>query len=468
MPIDAEVPGEPGWWLHRLLNRLAGELPELELLHSYYEGTNGIPAHADKSVRQAFKRLMAMSRTNFAELIVEAVRERMRPSGFRTGAAGDDLDDSEAWRIWQANSLDADSSLVDRFALSMRRGYVIVGAPNDDLGGAPLITPEDPRQVITESAPGRRRKTIAAVKLFRDDVNGVDVVYLYRPGIVFRAERSIPQGEQSTSLNATSGWEWVDGGQNLPEGLDDVVPVVPFVLNPVDPCGVAEFEPHLSLLDRINYTVLSRLEIATLQAFKQRAVKGVPDKDEHGNDINYDDIFAADPAALWVLPEAAEIWESGQVDLGPIRQAVRDDVQDLAAVTRTPLYYLTPDSNNGSAEGASLAREGLIFKTTDRIAQASESWEQVMSLAFRFKGDEQRANRLDMEVLWTPPDRFSLAEKYDAASKATAAGVPWRSVMSSVLQFSPQEIERMEAERAQDLLLTASLTQPPAPGAPAA
>jgi hypothetical protein len=57
----------------------------------------------------------------------------------------------------------------------------------------------------------------------------------------------------------------------------------------------------------------------------------------------------------------------GQVDLGPVRQAIRDDVQDLAAVTRTPLFYLTPDAANGSAEGASLAREGLVFKTEDRI-----------------------------------------------------------------------------------------------------
>lgn len=460
--IDASESGSPGWWLHRLLNRMANELPDLERLHSYYEGTNGIPAHADKALRQAFQRLMYMARTNFPELVVEAVRERMKPTGFRTGAAGDDLDDREAWRIWQANSLDADSALVDRFALSMRRGYVIVGGTNERTG-LPRITPEDPRQVIHEASPQDRREIVAALKLFRDDVNGTDVAYLYRPGLVYVAMR---RAAEDGALQPTSGWEWTGDPARLPEALGDVVPVIPFVLNPVNTAGVAEFEPHLPLIDRINYTILNRLEIATLQAFKQRAVKGVPDRDEHGNEINYDDIFAADPGALWVLPQTAEIWESGQVDLGPIRQAIRDDVQDLAAVTRTPLYYLTPDSSNGSAEGASLAREGLIFKTQDRIAQASESWEQVMSLAFRFAGDPERANRADMEVLWTPPDRFSLAERYDAASKAQAAGVPWRSVMADVLQFSPQQIARMEAERATDLLLTQSLA--PTPNAPVA
>src|SRR5690606_20210495 len=107
-----------------------------------------------------------------------------------------------------------------------------------------------------------------------------------------------------------------------------------------------------------------------------------------------------------------EIWESQQVDIGPILNSVRHDVQDLAAVTRTPLFYLTPDATDGSAEGASLAREGLIFKTRDRLSQAGESWEQVMALAFLFAGDRERASVVDMETIWLPPERHSLAERY--------------------------------------------------------
>jgi hypothetical protein len=160
------------------------------------------------------------------------------------------------------------------------------------------------------------------------------------------------------------------------------------------------------------------------------------------------------------------MWESGAVDLNPIRQAIRDDVQDLAASTRTPLFYLTPDAANGSAEGASLARESLVFKTWDRLAQTGESWEQVMSTAFLFSGDQRRASRRDMEIVWASPERYSLAERYDAASKAQAAGVPWRQVMSSVLQYSPQEIDRMSAERASDALLASFMA--PAPVAPPA
>jgi hypothetical protein len=454
--IDVSEVGSEGWWMKRLFGELEQRRARAHLLDTYYRGENGIPVLATKATRDAYRRLMAMARTNFAELAVEAVRERMMPVGFRTGAEPDDLGDKEAWRIWQANALDADAALVHRSSLAMADGYVIVGDVDDDLG-APLITTEDPREVITAHDPRNRRRVRAGLKAYYDDEQGIEVAYVYVPGEVHRAVRERPkvaEGETPEPVSwQDSGWTWDGDVTVLPD--PKMVPVVRFP-NRADNFGrsLGEFEPHLPLLDRINFTILSRLEIATMQAFRQRAVKGdLPTHDDEGNEVDYDDIFANDPGALWMLPATAEMWESGVVDLGPIRSAVRDDVQDFAAVTRTPLFYLTPEANNGSAEGASLAREGLVFKTGDRVTQASDPWERVMSYAFLMAGDEDRAKRADMQVLWAPPERFSLSEKYDAASKAAAAGVPWRTVMSDVLQFDPQKIERMEGERATDALL---------------
>lgn len=453
--IDAKQPNTPGWWLERLLKQLHQRNDSTNRLDAYLCGTNGIPITRTKATREAYQRLMHMARLNMAELVVEAPRERMAPVGFRTGADADAAGDGAAWDIWQRNSLDADSSIVHRSMLGLRYGYVIVGPVDPDIG-APLITPEDPRQVITEADPRRRRRTLAGLKVWRDEVAGVDHAYLYLPGQLAKAKRDIP----AVGIDATAGdmdsWSW-ENSQTERTGIGRV-PVVPFVNRPdAFGRGTGEFEPHLGVLDRINYTILSRLEIATLQAFRQRAVKGVPTEDQAGNPIDYDDIFSSDPGAMWLLPQTADLWESGQVDLNPIREATRDDIRDLAAVSRTPLFYLAPDAANGSAEGAALAREGLVFKTSDRISQTSDSWEEAMSLAFEYKGDTERAARGDMEVIWAPPERFSLAERYDAASKAQAAGVPWRTVMTDVLQFSPQQVDRMEVERSADALLLADL-----------
>lgn len=455
--IDAKEPGTPGWWMSKLMAEQHNRRIRLNRLDAYYRGRPDLP-NVDTVTSVSFEAIMRKARANFAELIVEAVRERMRPVGFRTGGDDNELGDKEAWRIWQANSLDADSALVHRSSLSMSDAYVIVGPVSLETG-APVITPEDPRQVITAEDPVQRRRTIAALKVFHDDMLERDRAFVYLPGQVWKASRKARSTDALSyagnySSIAIGDWDW-DGVEELEY---PIVPVVRFANRASmmsEPMG--EFESVIPALDRINHMILQRLVIATLQAFKQRAVKGVPTHDASGAEVDYRDVFSADPGAMWLLPDGAEIWESQQADLSGILLSVRHDLLDLAAATRTPLHIFTPDAANGSAEGASLSRESLVFKTEDRLTQAGESWEQVMSHAFLFAGDQRRASRGDMECLWAPPERFSMAERYDAASKASAAGVPWRSVMLNTLGFSPQEVERMEIERASDLALGASM-----------
>ena len=218
-----------------------------------------------------------------------------------------------------------------------------------------------------------------------------------------------------------------------------------------------EFEPYLDIIDRINHMILQRLVIATTQAFRQRVLKGdFPTHDQDGNEIDYNGIFESQAGSLWMVPENADVMELGQADMNGILMAVRADIQDFAAVTRTPMHYLNPEGANGSAEGAALAREGLVFKAEDRIARATSGWSKVMSLMFRWLGDQERANLLDLEPIWKPAERYSLAERADANSKFQ--DIPFRSRMSLIGQFSPAEVAQMEVERAGEQLLIETLT----------
>jgi hypothetical protein len=208
--------------------------------------------------------------------------------------------------------------------------------------------------------------------------------------------------------------------------------------------------------------ILQRLVIATTQAFRQRVLKGdFPTHDSDGNEIDYNGIFESSAGALWVIPEGADVDELGQAEISGILNAVRADIQDFAAVTRTPMHYFSPEATNGSAEGAQLAREGLVFKTEDRIARVSPGWSRVMSLLFKWVGDDVRASLLDLEPLWKPAERYSLAERADANSKFQ--DIPFRSRMSLIGQFSPAEIDEMEVQRAGETLLTEALLGAPAP-----
>lgn len=457
MAIDTSRPLSPGWWLNRLVCELSQRVTDLERLDCYYRGDPPVPT-MPKNCRPVIQHLVRKCRANWANLIVEAVRERMRVVGFRTGAAGDELGDELAWQIWQANNLDADSGMVHRAKMAMRDAYVIVGDidPETEL---PLITPEDPRQVITAHDPVNRRKVVAAVKVFCDDIADVDRAYVYLPGEVWRAERkrgSVPiyergrrQGRERaarTLLLNGSDWDWVGEPDRLPT---DRVPVVRFP-NRADLYGrsLGEFEDVTDDIDRINIMLLQRTVIAIMQAFRQRAIIGqLPAEDENGNKIDYDSELSMDPAALWQLPADVTMWESAGVDLTPILESVKADVRDLAATTRTPMFYLFPDAANGSAEGATLQREGLVFKVADRIIEASDPWETVMSLAFEVLGDAERASQRDTEAIWQSPERFSLSATQDANLKAKAGDVPWRTRMLDILGYSPQQVDRMEAER---------------------
>jgi hypothetical protein len=452
----AGAPGTPAWWLARLLSGLSAQASKASRLDTYYRGEQGIPVHANRSVAEAYSRLMAISGTDFALLIVEAIRERMSPGGFRTGATPDRRGDTDAWAIWQANGLDADCDLVHRSMLALSAGYTIIG--RDEETGEVVITPEDPRQVYAETDPIRRRIVRAAIKVFYDDRLGADRAFLYLPGRLYRAIRTptgVDFGDLSESFDL-SGWEWeTSTAEIIPSRR---IPVVPF-LNRPDIFGrpIGEFELVIPILDRINYSILNRLEIATLQAFRQRAVKGLQQRDAEGNLIDYDNVFAADPGALWQLPETAELWESGQVDLGPIRSAIRDDVEHLAAVSRMPVGYLQPDAE--SAAGVEYQREGLVFTAEDRCKQAGESWEQTMSIAFEIAGDFERANRSGMEVIWKSVERATLTQRASAASQAQAAGLPWRASMEMFFDASQQQIDRWEAERAAETIRNAALAQ---------
>ena len=486
MPIDITGRASPGWWLNLLAQRAnarllgSGRQVGLNTLWDYYSGDPPPPTSA-ANAKEAWAAFMRQARTNFAELVVEAVRDRLQVTGIRTGAAADEAGDEAAWRIWQANSLDADQATLFRLALVMRESYVIVGDPSGSDHDEPVITVEDPRQVITAQDPVDKRRVRAGLKQWCDYDEGVERAYLYLPGAVFRAARELPtpQSYYGTAYPISGvrpvatgfyGWEWDGPPQVLPETLAGRVPIVRFVNQPdAYGFGRGEFEGHTDVLDRINTMILQRVVIAVMQAFRQRALRKAADAEPlprvdpvTGEDIDYDQVFAADPAALWDLPPGIDIWESASADLGPLLQADRSDVLHLAAVTRTPMHYLSPEGANQTAEGASLVREGNISKVTDRQRVFGESVEAMMSLAFLWKGDLERASLVDMETLWQAADQYTLTERMAAAVQAKAAGLPWETILREVLQFTPQQIARADAERASDLLFAPLDTAPAA------
>lgn len=455
---DARTPNSPDWWLLRLGQRLGADIGRMDRLDDYWRGDHPLP-FGNMKMREAYRRFQKQSKTNFCKLVAESVVERIKVTGFRTGSGGSETLDKEAWGWWQSNHLDADSGLVHRAAIVMSRAYVIVGEDPDN-PGRPLVTGEDPRQVIHESSPTNRRKRLAAMKTWWDDVNSRQLAVLYLPDTICYYRGRV-QKQAPTNMWTQGAWE-IDDTDEYPTGTAvntlGEVPVVPFLCCP-DLGGntLGEFEDCIPIQDRINTEVLDRMVISAMQAYRQRWATGVDLTDENGQPSG-----GFDPGAdlLWnVSDEAAKFGEFSPVDLTSVLKAVEADVQHLAAITRTPPHYLLGAIVNASGDALAAAETGLTSKVTERSVEFGESWETVYQLAGLVQGQKVPD---DCEVIWQDPQFRTLMEMAAASVQLVTAGVPWRTRMA-LLDFTPSQIDRMQSERAADVMLNAVLAPPMLP-----
>lgn len=473
-PDLVKTPDTDEWWMVRLGSKLGKRLPRVRTLEAWMDGNPPL-AHPDAD-NGGFARIQKFARLNLAELIINAVLYRMQVLTFRTAAEGDQNGDAEANKLLKVNDFKIVSAQAIEWMLTLHESYLICGPRDfDDPSRGVLISAEHPDQVITEDDPMNPGYALAALKIYRDDLTNSDVAVLYRKDYARVARRVgsnsiLPRKDRMSAWNFRgNNWTWdTPSTEEVEAGITHwfndegnyVQPTHterPPVFRLTNRGGKGEFEKHLPTLERINHTILQRMIIIAFQAFRQRGIKGVPSTDKDGKEIDYTDIFSSDPGAVWLLPATADFWESGQADIGPVLTAVKDDIIHLAVSSSTPLFSVVPDAANGSAEGAALQREGLIFKTEACIDLADSAFCRMMGSAFEIVGDTQRAELAEISSVWASPRRSSLQERATAAVQAKVAGVPWRTLMEKFVELTPDEIAKAEDERLDDAFMS-SLT----------
>lgn len=481
--IDFDEPQSPGWWLNilgrelqeRRLGRSGGKRysrstgkpqrvrPGLDLLHDHLEGDPPL-LNCARGWDEHFREVVRLGRLNVAALAIESKSNRMKLRDFRTAAPDDTLGDVTARDIMRANNMRVVARDVHDGMLALADSYVTITPPSDTK--YPLVTAEDARECITAHDPASG-KTLASLKMFRDDWDSADLAYLFiRIGGTVRQFVAVkPRGISSlgeTPFRVNQSWDWKEDTFAKPVPANRM-PVVRFR----NYRSRGEYEPHLATLDRINDKIVNEMTIAKVQAFRQRAIKGLPDTQKQlvdgkmiEQEIDYSGVFEAAPGSLWQVPADVEFWESSAVDLSPIRMAIKDDLEHFAAVTSTPLHTITPDAASGSAEGASLMRESSVDAAMTRIDYADRSWAEVMATCFAFMGDTVRADVTQIEPIWGPVERYSLSERADAASKAKTT-LPDAAIQTDIWQYAPADVPVLRAMRGADLLFQApSLSAP--------
>lgn len=482
MPIDTSEPYSPGWWLQHLASALhdrrrgryggrafsrksvqsSGVRPGLELLASYLAGDPPLREDIHSEWSAPFRQFLRMGRMNIAPKLVSSTTNRMGLRDFRTAAVADELGDVKARELMRRNKLKLRAREVHDYMCGLGDGYAIV-TPPDAFRAWSLITAESPLECITSEDPatGERR---AGLKMFRDEVEGVDYGFLFLPGELYVARCEVPTSTLFTSKRfvLSDRWEWdFDKFDTVP---GDKVAMVRFQ----NKNGVGEVEGQLDTLDRINDKLFNEWWIGKIQAFRQRALEMAPEDDASGasatddpdpldmSDEDWSELFTSAPDAMWKLPAGAKIWESKETDVRQLVDSIKAELQWLAFTSSKPLHLITPDAANGSAEGATTQKEEHTFEIWDRQDRAEAAWAETMAMAFEFQGDAERADVSQIEVIWGPTEIHSLQEK--SAAAANLKGVlPVEAIQSDYLQYSPADVvDRLRPMRNRELLQAAT------------
>ena len=404
---------------------LEARLPGVEQYDAYYLGAHRV-AFATSKWRETFGNLFRELADNWAQLVVDASVERLKVEGFRFGPAGDEADD-EAWALWQANYLDADSSLAHTEACKSGIAYVLV-TPSDD-PDTPRITVEHPAQMITMHAADDRRRRIAAFKRWAD---GEDTLaMLYTPEAFHPLRR--PANKET----------WSAAGEPVPNPIG-IVPVVPMLNNPnILGTGISDLNVVVPLQDAINKLLADLLVNSEYVAFPQRWVTGLEiPTDENGRALDREH-FLSSVSRMWVAEDKeVQFGQLPEAEGGGYVREIEMLIQHVAAQTRTPPHYLLGSSGNfPSGESLKATETGLVAKVKRKQLTFGESWEEAMRLAFAYRGDKGRATAANAETIWADPESRTEGELVDALTKMRTLGVPLEALWER-WGASPQQIER--------------------------
>ena len=443
----------PAGWLNLLERRLHERWSHWQTFDSYYDGEHNLSGWL-RSVQSAFQgtvvgNLLRDLRDNYMQLVVDAPAERLRVQGFRFGDQEDA--DADAWRIWQANGLDAQANMVHTEAIKLGEAYWLIQP-----GASPRITAEHPSQVIVACAPGDRRRRLAALKKWTDD-DGFAYANIYLPDRVVKWRSKEP-------VRQIDRLSWVQQ-ETVANPLGEV-PVVPMPNNPSMMRGGRSDLAFgaTSLQDQIVKTVADLLIGAEYHGLPQRVLLGVePPRDPDTNrPIPFEQ---AAKSRLWYFNSPdAKAHEFSQADLKGLRESVDGFIGDLAAQTRIPIYYFRPQAiSNISAEALIGLDAGLVSKTNDKKDAFGEGHEEAMRLAFAsVDPSDPRAQATEAETVWADTENRSQAQVVDGAVKLASIGVPQEALWSRI-GASPQEVDRWKMMQSMQEIMGGA--QPPQPGA---
>lgn len=428
----------------RLTNKLSSDCLDLDILDSYYNGSQRI-RDLGISVPPQLRGLHTV--VGWPQIAVDAVEERLNVDGFRYPSTVDA--DERLWSIWQANNLDEESQLAHLDALIYGRSYIAVGTAEDS--EIPLITVETARQMTLEYDVSRRAVK-AALRVYGAALDGrATLATLYLP-------------DQTISLasGGSSGWQVVDRDvHNF-----GAVPVTRLANRQriTERSGASEINQAVrSITDSACRTLLGMEVTRELFAAPARYLLGASEsafQEADGTPKSKWQTYAGVFNAIEADEEGnvPTIWQAPSLDPSVYTRIIDSYAQEFAAITGLPAALLGRSSDNPpSADAIRSAENRLVMRVKRRQQTFSGGWEDALRLALKFMGSST-AEDAQIETMWTSPATPTPGATSDAVTKQIASGaLPATSdVTLGALGYSSVQRARIAIDRKREAGQTAA------------
>jgi hypothetical protein len=383
----------------------------------YYDGDHDL-AFATEKFQNTFGALFREFALNLCPVICDAVRDKLRVTGFSLEGAvsdqrsavgkngSDSLDslnspDSATRLIWQRNRMATRAGEIHKEALKNGDAYAIVW-PN--VAGEAVIYPNRAANITVaydDDAPGRIAWA-AKMWLSVDKHTRLNLFYPDRiEKYISRTQGEAPSldAKDFAPLSPRSGFRVSSSGLGNaePETRNPepfaianpygIVPVFHFANNAdLGLTGRSELEAAIPVQDGLNKSVLDMLVAMEFSAYRQRWAAGIEiEYDADGKPIAP---FTAGVDHLWITenPQA----HFGDFEAAELEQflKVKDSFRvDMASVTGTPLHYFLQTAGDfPSGESLKKAETRFLAKVRDRQESFGQVWADVMQFALRIEG----------------------------------------------------------------------------------
>ena len=410
-----------------LSRRLFTSYADDQRFDRYYEGSQRL-AHIGLAVPPELRKFETV--LNWCRTVVDSVSDRMRMKAFYLPG---EQQASEALReSWDYNNLDSESIAHHQEMLILGRGFVSVGANEED-PEFPLIQVENPRELAVD-IDHRHRRLRAAVRVMpsENDAPGTPSnAVLYLPDSTMRLKRH--QGR------------WVVEDRD-DHGLGRV-PLVMFLnrRRVGQWTGVSEMVDAIPLVDAAARS-LTNLQLAgETHSVPQKYVLGMSKGDFVDADGKPIPAWEAYFNAIWANQNKdAKVGQFAASDLSNFHNTVDHYASKLAGLYGLPARYVGITSVNPAAEGAIRAEEArLILNVEKKAALAGDGWGWVMGLVERFRtGEWVSGSRIKTD--WFDAGTPTYAQRADALTKMynSGQGILSREGVWEELGWSEARMER--------------------------